>query len=248
MAALVAVLGALAAISLRGGASSASTVAPSARPAANAFARAYVEFLNGRLTAQALPDATSQVKGVASSGGRVPKAYRGKAVLHRVAFNGVLGARRASALVLAGAGSRRVEAQFTLGYARGRWQITSLVPPDFSTLFAPGAPPVRVPAAERQAAAEFALAYANYRTGAGKGPPAGLSTIRSQIATHHDPLAGIRPTRTAARLVQLQMLPQGELTVVDAVLAAGGRRLAFGFTMEQAGGHWQAWQFPVREP
>jgi hypothetical protein len=41
------------------------------------------------------------------------------------------------------------------------------------------------------------------------------------------------------------MLPQGTLSVVDAVTAAAGQRLSFSFILQQTAGHWQASQFPV---
>jgi hypothetical protein len=248
LALIAPVVAGLALVALRGSASSASTVAPSARPTATAFARAYVSFLNGHLAASELPDMTERTRALAASGGRVPAAYRGRVVLRAVPFNGVLGATSASARIIARAGRHSVEAAFALGYAGGHWSVTTLVPPDFPTVFSPPAPPVSVPAAARAAARTFALAYADYRTGARANPPAGQPTLERQIAAGQDPLAATARTGARARLVRMALLPQGRLTAVDAALSAGGRRLSFGFILQAAGGGWQPSSFPVSEP
>jgi hypothetical protein len=248
LALLLPVLAGLALISLRGGASSASTVAPSARPAAAAFASAYVSFLNGGTAAPALPGATAAVRSLAASGGRVPVAYRGKVVLRNVQSGSVLGATSASALLVARTGSQTLDAALALRYVGSRWLVTGLVPPDFSTVFSPPPPPVRVPTAVRAAALAFAFAYADYRTGARARPPAGLPTIESQIAGQQDPLAGTPRTHAAARVLGLAMLPQGQLTPVDATLAAGGHRLTFTFILQLTRGGWQPWSFPESQP
>jgi hypothetical protein len=248
LAVILPVLGGLAMISLAGGASSASTTAPSARPAAGAFANGYASFLNGRLAASSLPEATPAVRALAASGGDVPPAYRGRVALHQVVFTGVLGARQARALIVARAGAHTLEAELGLTYTGRQWQVSALVPPDFSTVFSPPPPPVQVPAAARAAARAFALDYADYRTGARATPPAGLSTIRGQIAAGHDPLSGIPRAHAAAQLTALHLLPQGQSSPVDAVLVAGGRRLRFTFILARSGNGWQAWQFPVRQP
>jgi hypothetical protein len=77
-AVLVPVLAGLALVSLRNGASPASTVAPSARPTANSFGSAYVAFLNNRLGAAAVPAVTAASRSLVSTGGRVPAAYRAR--------------------------------------------------------------------------------------------------------------------------------------------------------------------------
>jgi hypothetical protein len=105
---------------------------------------------------------------------------------------------------------------------------------------------VGVPSAVRAAAQTFALAYANYRTGAGTHLPAGTPTIERQIAARQDPLAAIAHTGARARLLGLQLLPEGNVTPVDATVNAGGRRLAFTFFLqENASGGWLAGSFPV---
>jgi hypothetical protein len=242
----VPVLAGLALISLRGGASSASTVAPSARPVALAFAGAYVSFLNGRLAASELPDATASVRVTAASGLRVPTAYQGKVMLRSVPFTGVLGAMRANAGLVARAGRYTLETALALTYVGGRWRVTTLVPPDFDTVFSPPAQPASVPSAVRSAAREFARAYADYRTGARPNQPSGSPAIERQIAAHQDPLAAIAHTGATARVLGLQLLSEGDVTPVDATVVAGGRRLAFTFLLQQnASGRWLAGSFPV---
>jgi hypothetical protein len=243
------VLAGLALVSLRGGASSASTVAPSARPAALAFASAYVSFLNGRSVAADLPDATGGVRATAATGLRAPTAYQGKVVLQSVPFKGVLGAMQASAGIVARTGRHTLDAELTLGYADGRWRVTALVPPDFDTVFSPPPGPVGVSLAIRTAARAFALAYADYRTGARPHPPSGSPTIEGQIADHQDPLAGTPRTGSGARLLTLSLLPQGSVIPVDATVVAGGHRLAFSFLLQQnPSGGWVPGSFPVSAP
>jgi hypothetical protein len=245
------VLAGLALISLRGGASSASTVAPSARPAAGAFASAYVSFLNGRLAASALPDATASVRATAASGLRAPAAYQDRVVLRSVPFRGVLGATQASAGVVAYAGGHTLEAELALGYAGSRWRVTALVPPDFDTVFSSPSPPAPAAAAPavRAAARAFALAYAAYRTGARPQPPGGSPTIERQIAARQDPLAATPRTGAAVRLLVLALLAQGNVAPVDATVIAGGRRLAFTFLLQQdSSGAWLPDSFPVSQP
>jgi Tfp pilus assembly protein FimT len=243
---IVAVLAVIAGISLLGGSSPASTTAPSARPAANAFARSYLSYLAGRSDIATLPYLTAQARAQAAAGGRVPAPYRRQLSLRKFAFTGVLGARRASAGLTASAGSHVLQAAVALTYTNGSWQVSSLVPPDFPTVFSPPPPPPKdVPPAAAAAARAFAVAYSNYRTGAARALPSGLSAIRRQIASRQDPLATTTPNRAPAHLLKLSMLPQGTLSVVDAVTAAAGDRLSFSFILQQTGGHWQASQFPV---
>lgn len=245
---LVAGLAVVAAVSLQGGSSTSSNTAPSARPAASAFAESYVSYLGGQTSAATIPYASPQVRSVLTAAGGIPAAYRGKVALTKLAFTGVLGAPRASALLTASAGGRTLRAALSLAYTGGRWEVSSLVPPDFDTVFSPPAPAIRVPTAVQLAARAFALAYSDYRTGATSSVPAGQSYILQQITARQDPLAGTAHTGAHARVIQLSALPQGTLTSVDAVTDAAGHRLSFTFIMQLAQGHWQASQFPVSSP
>jgi len=157
--------------------------------------------------------------------------------------------RPAPAGLVARAGRYTLDADLALAYVGGRWHVSALVPPDFDTVFSPPPPPVSAPPVLDAAARTFALAYANYRTGAGTHPPAGTPTIERQIAARQDPLAAIAHTGAAARLLGLQLLPEGDVTPVDATVNAGGRRLAFTFFLQQnARGHWLAGSFPIGGP
>ncbi len=247
LVALVAGLAIVAAVSLQGGGSG-STTAPSARPAATAFAQSYVQFLAGRTNAAGIQYATPAVRSLAASSGLVPPAYRGRLTLRGLTFSGVLGAPHATALLTADAGANTLRSAFSLIYLDSRWHVSALVPPDFPTVFSPPAPALHTPPAASAAARAFALSYANYRTGAGPLPQQVLSYIRQQIAAGRDPLAGTARTRRPARLLQLAALPNGTVTAVDAVTAAGSHKLSFSFLMQLAGGRWQAWQFPETSP
>lgn len=246
LAGLVALLVVVATVSSRGASGAASAATPSAQPTAVAFARAYVSYLDGRLTADQLTAATPQAQTMARSGGVIPARDRvGTLALRRVDFSGVHGATRAKASLVAGDRGHTLQAALSLAYIGGRWRVAYLVPPDLSTILAPPAPPNRVPPAARGAAASFALAYADYREGVTRRLPGGLPFIRQQIASGHDPLAGIKPTRSRPRLISVLALDQGNLTSVQATVVDRGRRISFGFILERAAGRWPAWQFPV---
>lgn len=249
LAGVVGALVVLAVVSFRG-ASGASTAAPSsARPTALAFARAYVAYLDGRVTVGQVIPVTSQVAALVRGGGAIaPRDRDGVLTLRRLNFSGVRGAPSAKASLDAGDRRHTLQAVFSLTYLGGRWRVAYLVPPDLSTILAPPAPRTQASSAARSAAARFALAYAGYREGSTRRLPAGMPYIRQQIAGGKDPLAAIQATRSQPRLVSLDALPQGPLTSVAAVIAAGGQRHSFSFVLERAAGRWQAWQFPVSGP
>lgn len=245
LAVVVAGLAVVAAVSLSGGSSAAFTAAPSARPAAGSFAQAYVSYLSGQTEAAAVPGAGPAARTVIAQTARVPAQYRGQVRLTKLAFSGVLGAHRATALLTATAGPHSLQAAMSLTYVSGRWEISSLVPPDVDTVFSSPAPKIQVPAAIQSSARAFALAYADYRTGATAAVPPGLVFIRRQIAAKQDPLAGTAQTGAHARMIQVAALPQGTLTAVDAVAEAAGHRLSFSFNLQLTSGHWQASEFPT---
>lgn len=239
----------IAAVTFRGTSSSPQSPVPSGRPAALAFANSYATFLDGRSPATALPAATSQVKALASSGGTIPTASRaGFLTVRRLRFSGVQGARYATAVMDASDRRHALQAALTLSYSDGRWEVSYLIPPDLSTLYAQAAAPPPISPAVRRAASNFTLAYVDYREHVRHRPPAGLPLIQRQIAAGQDPLAGLAPTKGPARLDSINALPQGSLTSVEAVASDHGRRIDFQFILERAGGHWQAWQFPVSSP
>lgn len=239
----------IAAVTFRGSSSSPPSPAPSGRPAALAFANSYAGFLDGRSPAAGLPSATTQVKALALSGGTIPAASRaGLLTVRRLRFSGVRGARYATAVMDASDRRHALQAALTLSYADGRWEVSYLVPPDLSTLYAQAAAPPPISPAVRRAASNFTLAYVDYREHATRRLPPGLPFIRRQIAAGQDPLAGLTPTKERARLESIHGLPQGSLTSVEAVASDHGRRIDFQFILERAGGLWEPWQFPVSSP
>lgn len=225
----------IALLAFRHASAPAMTPATSARPAATAFARSYVAYLDGAGT---LPRAAPGVNSIAAAAGRIPPADRTGALrVRRLQVSEVQGAATARALLVARDRSHTLEATLTLVRSSNRWQVRSLVPPDLPTIYAPGPAKVHVPASAKSAAVRFATAYVEYREHATHRLPAGAPLIRRQIAAGLDPLAGKRPTGA----ITVRVLPEG--AVAD-VAASAGKRLQFSFVIKRAGAGWIAWQFP----
>ncbi len=242
---LVAVLGA-AVFVRQGTASSNLRSPPSPRPVAVAFGSAYLRVLGGGLSAGALPDATARVRDIAAhAGAGAPWRFTGALALDAVRIRYVAHSRAAQVLLTGQDRVRSYPFDLGLNYGHGGWRVVYLVPPDVGTILAPGRQAPSTPAAVRRAAARFALAYADYRESATRLEPPGLPSIRGQIATGQDPLAGTQPTRIRASLRSLAFGPQeGDIVAVSAVLADSGTRPSFSFVLQRATGDWQAWDFP----
>lgn len=247
LAAVVVVIGvAAAAFTLGGSAGAPGRPSTSARPTALAFARGYLAYLDGRASSSELASATARVVATAAAAGVIPAGDRaGEVTLRRLAFEGVQGAPRATAVLTGADRSRSLQAALGLSYLDGRWQVSSLVPPDLSTLLAPRPAPTRAAPALQRAAASFTLEYADYREHAGPRPSNARGLILHQIATAQDPLAGLAATGVRVSLRSLQVLPEGSLATVAAVASDRGRRIGFGFILQRTGGSWRPWQFPA---
>jgi hypothetical protein len=240
------VLAVAAVILVQGTASSQSLAPVSPQPAAVAFAQAYLGYLDGRLPARSLPDATDQVRTIAGGSPPIPAGARQgtlKPVQMRVTY--VRGALTGQAAVLGRDGAHAYGFTVELRYLNGRWQVVYLIPPDVYTISATPhgqpAPPERL----QRTAAAFALAYVAYREGTQPSPPPGLPTIEQQIAARRDPLGAVAPSHVAPRLVSVLLGPAVDgAASASAVLSDGGRKLRFAFDLKQSAGGWQAWGFP----
>jgi len=215
-------------------------------PAATAFAQAYLLYLDGARPARSLPDASDRVRAIAGGAPPIPVlARRGPVKLASMRVTYVRGALSAQAAVVGRDRAHRFGFPLELRYLRGRWQVVYMIPPDVYTITAT---PYRQPAAPqplRQAAAVFALDYAEYREGTRPSPPAGSSTVAQQIAARRDPLAGTVPSHVEPRVVSVTFGPVvGGTAAANATLTDRGRKLRFGFDLRQAAGGWQAWGFP----
>lgn len=227
----------------RGGSSSGQTPA-SAQSVAEAFAGAYVRYLDGQIPLSELPDADAGVLR-AANGVIVPARLRaGQLTLAQLKVYDVT---QSTARAGFGARDRRhyLPATIALAHRGGGWEVIGLVPPDMSELEpTPRIPPA--PSAAQTAASSFVLAYVDYREGVRKQPPAGQALITSQIAGGKDPLAHITPTRTAARLDSLKLGPvTNGMVAATAQLSDGGSSITVLFTMQKGGGPWTASQFIV---
>lgn len=229
-----------AAVTVRHG-SAANLLAPkSPRTAALAFSRAYLSHLDGGDPAGALPAATGQVRYLA--GATIPASSRSGALsLASFALQAVSGATSAQARVTARDGRHSYGFELVLKYLTGAWRVTYLVPADLATALARPYHAAPTPIALQLAARRFALAYAAFRERATAAPPAGLPTVRRQIAAGQDPLAATSPTHSSPQLVALIFGPVAQGSVaVSATERARGSRLRFGFDLELAEGRWQA--------
>jgi hypothetical protein len=227
----------------RGGNS--NTKAPvSPQSVAEAFAGAYIRYLDGQIPLSQLPDADAGVLRTAN-GVIIPARLRaGELTLTQLTVNKVSGSRATATF---GARDRRysLPTAITLSHRDGAWQVVGLVPPDMALLDPrPKIPPA--PSAAQTAASSFALAYVDYREGVRRQPPAGQALITRQIAGSQDPLAHLAPTHRAAQLERLKLGPVANGTVAaTAQLSAGGSTVTVLFTMQKGGGRWMASQFIV---
>ena len=141
---------------------------------ANAFARAYLRFIDGTGKASSLPACTRAVKVAAVRGGRIPPKNRHP----RVALVALKPEKSAPAslVITAHVGRRhgeprRLFAQETLTRRGGRWVVTKLMTPDYVQVFThsvvsgPTAP--RGSGPPEAAAKRFLAAYMPWRYGHG---------------------------------------------------------------------------------
>ena len=137
--------------------------------ASAAFARAYVRFLDGHGSADALPYSTASVRGRAATGGQLPADdRRGSLRLVAVKTSGpgqiILSARNDKGTLYA---------QETLSNTqRQGWRVTALMTPDFVQAFTKGssaaAPQPAGSAAAKRAARTFLAGFLPYYYGHGR--------------------------------------------------------------------------------
>jgi hypothetical protein len=158
----IAVLAVVAAILVQqGGSSSPGLATSSPQPLAAAFAQAYLGYLDGRVPAHALPNATDGVRATAAGAAPIPaRARQGSLKLARLRVTYVRGALSGQALAVGRDLAHTYGFQIELQYVHGRWQVTDLSPPDVNTITATPYRPPAAPPALRLAAGSFALAYA----------------------------------------------------------------------------------------
>lgn len=222
-------------------ASSSGGAVPSARPAAAGFAAAYLRYLDGRLSASALPGATESIR--RDPGDTIPTgSIAGALRLTHVALTNVLGSSTAQALFVGRDDKHhQVSARIALAFRNGAWRVVGLIAPDLVTEFAPARPPLSAPPTARAAAARFAQAYIDYVEGVARTPPPGAATVLAQIRTGQDPLAQTPRSHGRPRLLALRLGPPGNGTTdVVAKFAAAGSTQTFAFLVSGAGRRWQA--------
>jgi hypothetical protein len=244
----VVVVGAVAAaILVHDGAASPPAIATSSpQPVVVAFAQSYLNYLDGLQAASSLPAASASVRSIAAGASPIPPSARsGRLKISALRVTYVRGALSAQAVAVGRDRAHAYGFSLALRYVSGRWSVVYLVPPDVPTIVARRSAPPAPAAGLERAAADFALAYAGYREGVRREPPAGLSTVMQQIAAGRDPLASIAPSHVAPRLVSVQIGPAVDgAASASAVLSDRGRRLQFDFDLGQSGGQWLPAGFP----
>ena len=247
--ALIVAMAVAAAALVHEGTAASSTVTPgSPAPAADAFSRAYLGYLDGSVALDALPDATSQVRSLGDE--QIPPAARsGPIRLTSLKLSHVAGAAQAQALVLGRDRRHEYTVEIDIHFLGGRWQVNYIVPPDLTTILAPPAHVPAPPGSLRLAASRFATQYVDYREGATRTLPSALPAMRRQIQTGQDPLVATTPTHAPARLESLVLGPVADGAVAArAMLVDAGAQVPVEFDLEQAPGGWQAWGFPEGSP
>jgi hypothetical protein len=145
----------------------------SAAPAAAAFARAYVRFLDGHRATAPLPRASARIRRLAAEAGPIPTATRsGRLTITKVTVQQATGSTRAQAVVTARNRRHGLSFEVSLAYRASRWVVVSLLLPDPDTILAPLAapiaratPPGRPPQAARSAASRFLRSYLRFTYG-----------------------------------------------------------------------------------
>jgi hypothetical protein len=212
------------------------------RSLAEAFAGAYVRYLDGQLPLSQLPDASAGVLRSANGVVLPARLRRGQLSLALLNVYDVTGSTARAGF---GARDRKNYLPATIALARraGTWEVVGLVPPDLAELYPRPKIPA-APSAAQTAASAFALAYVDYREGVRKQPPSGHSLIMREITRGQDPLARIAPTHRAAHIDSLLLGPVANGTVTaTAQLSDGGSSFTVLFTMQKGAGPWMASQF-----
>lgn len=236
-----------AAILVHQGAASSQRLAPNSPNAtATTFASAYLAYLDGRLPARSLPDASDQARAIAGGSPPIPvAARRGTLKLAGMRVTYVRGALTGQAAALGRDSAHGYGFTIEFRYLSGGWQVEYLIPPDIYTIIATPQRQPAAPQALRQAAAVFALDYAAYREGTRSSAPVGSAAIAQQIAARHDPLASTVPNHVQPRLQSVALGPVVNGTAVaSATFSDRGAKVKFDFDLRQAGAGWQAWGFP----
>jgi hypothetical protein len=223
---------------------SASPPPASPQSVADAFAGAYLRYLDGQIPVSQLPDADAGVLQTASQVTIPARLRAGQLMLAQLDVYDV--SRSAARAGFSGRDERHdLGATIALAHRGGGWEVVGLVPSDMSELYPPPKIPP-APSAAQTAASNFALAYVDYREGVRHEPPSGLPLIAQELAGGQDPLADTAPTHKAARLDSLRLGPVTNGTVAaTAQLSDGGTGIGVLFILQKGGGVWTASQFIV---
>ena len=206
------------------------------------FVVSYASYLDGSLPAGRLRYASVTVREQASSGGRIPVAFRdGPLRIASIRSAGTAYSAQVSVVLANRSESYPFSVQL-LGELG--WRVAQIVPPDLSIdqQTTPLAGPA-IPRAGQAAAGRFAVGYVRYRAAGGR--LAGMTAAAAgELSAGQDPLAG-RPL--PAGVVRLAGLRYGPLErdefSVTATVTTAGRAVRFTFLMAHTPAGWECEAF-----
>lgn len=211
---------------------------PTPRPVVERFAAAYLRYIDGHGRATKLP-ATRAGRRDAASGGRLPRRARVGPLRLVRAGGDFTGPAQATWTVRAQNRRRGLLATVALGYRRGRWRVTGVVPPDFATALAGSRREPSAPSGAARSARRFARLYLGYLSGKVAGAPGGPS-VRRQIKAGRDPLGGA--DQTGRRATKVEIGPEQGRSVTATATIAGGD--TFSFVLDRGRGRrWETTAF-----
>jgi hypothetical protein len=213
----------------------------SAAEVEQAFIRSYLAYLSGSLPASRLEYASITARDQAAAGGRIPESFRDGPLEVRAIVEE--GSTLYSAQATIDAENRSEAYPFTVALLRehGGWQVAQVQPPDLSvdqnTRPVIG---VRIPLSAQLAAEEFALSYADYRTGVRPRLAGMTSTAERELRDKEDSLASMPLPRARARLLALSYGPlEQDRFAVTATVRLAGRRVGFTVLMFDTRRGWE---------
>lgn len=213
--------------------------------AIDSFATGYGRYLDGGTATRLYSSGTVTAIAQATSGGRIPAAFR-NGQLHVTQLSS-LQSTCCSASVTVVLSNREQSYPFTeqLLNEGVHWLVDQITPSDLDMDRALKAPShVSDPAGGQSSARSFALAYVDYRDGISSTPPAMTAAAAQQLEQSTDSLAGQRLPKAAARLLSIAFgPPSGDEFAATATVRASSTTMSFSFLMVKTHSGWKCGQF-----
>jgi hypothetical protein len=235
-----------------------AAVATAPAAVARVFARAYLRFLDGNLTAPELPEATRRARRQAVRGGQIPRRDRAGTLTLAAIQSVTPHGRWPSAFVIVAHDHARhsYPAQITVAQVSQRSEVTNLVAPELQTILLlnppppprsrirtrPAPPPSSPPTGLRAATTRFLSTYLPYTYG--QLPARRVTNASPQLLHHlerqppHVP-AAVRFLHPAVRSLSFERDPAGGWAAITTV---SDRQQTYQMTiqLDHAHGRWLA--------